>query len=290
MGWKEEQTGPEVRPLFPVDPDRKDPALYAPNGSILLVKNLNAESVHPNPWRPPTFFEAHVPTFSNYHNLTTWLQPTLHKNELAFENDGLTERLQWYGVRSIAFGNVFAIWDLTMVKNSKALPPLGKVARWAYLVSPYLAMSTTFIGTHHLINKMVSKPNENKPWVYAASMFSPAAVWGTYKRSLGSFIRLWAVGGFFIWTFKAMNEVGLAPAWAGAWIRDGTNESPINNPLEGFAKQTSRWANRWMGGDNPSYPQRNFDESFHEKTWQIEPSWKKHIPEEDKNKGPRTGL
>jgi len=286
------QTGPEVRPLFDPSPipEGVDPAMYAPNGGILLVKNLNHNSTHPNAWRPPTWFENQAPGYWNHMNLTTWRQPTFLKTEIHFEKDGLGEKLQYYGFRSILLGNIFALYDINMYAASKALTPMGKLARWAYVVSPYVAMTTCYIGTHHCLNKLVSKENQNKPWVYGASVFSPAAIWGTYKYSFGSFVRFWAIGAFSISTIKTFVDLGLAPLWMNAWQKDFSQQSPMNNPLEGFAKQTGKWANRWMGGDQPTWPVRNFDEEFNEKKWQIEPSWKKHVPEEDREKGPRTGL
>lgn len=276
--------------MFHVDEDRKDPAMYAPNGGLLWVKNLNADSTHPNPWRPPTIFEAAFPCFLNDMNLTTWNQPTLVKRELAFEKDGLSEKLRWYGIKSAALGNIFAVWDLAVLNSSQALPPLGKLARWAYLVTPWVGMSTTYVATHHILNKMVKKPNE--PWIYAASWLSPATIWGAYKRSFGSFVRVACIGGFFGYSMKALSNYGI---FAGEITMDGLNRdgscnNPINDPLRGFAKGQGSWANRWMGGDNPSFPLRNYDEEFHGRKWQLEPSWKKHLPEEDRNKGPPTGL
>lgn len=279
----------EHRSLFPSDEDRKDPAWYAPNGGMLYAKNLNANSTHPNPWRPSTIFEANMPAYENKLNLLTWNQPVFKAQKVQYEDDGLGEKLAYYNLKAVVMGNVFAIWDLNIVKTSKALPFMGKVARWGYIVSPWVAMCTTWITTHHCINKMVKKPNE--PWIYGISWFSPAVVWGTYKMSFGSFGRVFFVGGVAHATYKAMMDAGLGGGDVHRYVNvDGSGLSTMNDPVHGTAKQSSRWANWWQGGDQPSRPLRNFDEEWYHSKWQIEPSWKKHIPEEDRNKGPPTGL
>jgi len=280
-------------PLFPKKEGRSDPALYAPNGGQLITRNLNADSTHPNPWRPPTWFECAVPDFRPDLNLTTWMQPALIKQDLWFEQKELSEKLTWYGIRAGLLGNVFATWDLLTRPSSQALTIPGKVARWGYLVSPYVAMSTSFIATHHLLNKNSKKPNE--PWIYGASWLPSSAIWGAYKRSVGSFVRSTALGvpllmlikkcfdmgvGFNSLAFKAYNEETYGHGMS----------STANDPRHGFAKTRYDWANNWQSMENPQWPVRNFDKDFWEKEWELEPSWKKHLPAEDRNKGPATGL
>jgi len=293
--YKENPNGLSPPPLFQPGggEERKDPALFAPNGGQLITRNLNANSTHPNPWRPPTWYECNWFDFLPHLNLTTWLQPAMIKQDMEFEKTDLTEKLTWYGIRAGLFGSIFAHLDLVHRPSSQALTLPGKIARFSYLVTPYVAMSTTYICTHHIINKMVKKPNE--PWIYGASWLPAAAIWGGYKRSVGSFVRC---NVFFIpslMIIKTMFDCGVGfntPIWHDI-LSDPTALSDAafsNDPLTGSAKATSRWANAWQGADNPQRPVRNFDKEKWEKEWELEPSWKKHLPEEDRNKGPATGL
>ena len=61
-------------------------------------------STHPNPWRPPTIFEATLPGRSDFMNLEQWTQPTFVKTQMGFENTELTEKLRYYGTRGILLG------------------------------------------------------------------------------------------------------------------------------------------------------------------------------------------
>jgi len=272
---------------------RKDPALYAPNGGQLITRNLNAGSSHPNPWRPPTWYETMKPDFYNHLNLTTWLQPALIKQQMEFEKTDLSEKLTWYGIRAGFLGNMWASWDILTKTSSQQLTPWGKVARWGYLVTPYVAMSTSYICTHHIINKMVKKPNE--PWIYAASWVPAAAIWGGYKRSLGSFVRCNVYTIPVLVAIKLMFDsgFGLSSPIFQRLLLDPSGSSHImtvNDPVYGFAKGTSRMPNKWQTAENPTWPVRNYDTEFRGREWELEPSWKKHLPEEDRNKGPATGL
>lgn len=274
-------------------PEGLDKTWYAPNGGKLYSRNLNADSTHPNAWRPPTLYEKAFPGHYETLNLLTWLQPTMQKTEITFEKNTLAENIRTYGVKAIALGNIVAVTDLMLVKSSIALTPMGKVARWAYIVSPWVAMSTSYVATQHIINKAFPK-DENRPWTYGAAWISPAAVWGTYKRCWGASMRVFFVGGFITFAAKSLLDNGIfvfgpKSSFFGSWFdsRGGSdNAFSSNDPVAGTAKESSRNPLWWEGEDVPAWPVRKFDKQFMDKDFDLEPSWKKHLPPEDRNKGP----
>jgi len=274
-------------------PPNLDKAWYAPNGGKLFTRNLNADSAHPNPWRPPTLWEMNIPGNISDFNLGTWTQPTLTKQELTMEHSDLGDNMKSMVLKGIAAGNFIAAHDLIFVKSSMALSPMGKVARWCYLVSPWVAMSTSFVATQHLINK--AYPQERyKPWTFGVSMLAPSLIWGTYKRSLGSTVRVALVGGAVAYVFKYMFEEGIAlgskPGLSAAWRNwDNSSMLPHNNPFYGTATEENPWPNWWKGQDRPAWVTRKFDKQLLDRETDLEPSWMKHIPPEDRNKGPPVG-
>jgi len=276
-------------------PEGLDKSWFAPNGGKLSSRNLNADSTHPNAWRPPTMFESVIPGDFQSLNLLTWLQPTMQKSEITFEKNTLAENIRTYGIKAIALGNIVAVFDLTQVKSSAALTPMGKVARWAYIVSPWVAMSTSYVATQHIINKAFPQ-HENKPWTYGAAWISPAAVWGTYKRCWGAPMRVFFVGGFLTYAFKYLMDNGIfvfgpKSSFMGSWFETEANSNAFgaSDPVAGTAKENSRNPLWWQGGDVPAWPVRKYDKQLVDRDFDLEPSWKKHLPPEDRNKGPATG-
>jgi len=275
-----------------------DRAWYAPNGGKMESRNLNADSTHPNPWRPATIWEGNMPGAVTDLNLATWTQPTLQKNEIRFDSNTLGENIRSFGVKGLAIGNFIAVYDLANVKSSKALSIPGKMARWCYVVSPWLAMSTSYAATHHIANKLFPQ-HENKPGLYASSIITPAMIWGAYKRNWGSGVRFFFCGGILTYAVKYLFDNGLA-----YYGRNGANESAMslatdpfgpaaivspNDPYHGTARESSKWPNWWQGEDQPAWPVRKYDKELLDKNFDWEPSWKKHLPPEDRNKGPATG-
>jgi len=271
-----------------------DSSWYAPNGGKLFSRNLNHDSTHPNPWRPPTIFEATLPGRMDFMNLETWTQPTFVKTQMGFENTDLTEKLRSYGIRGILVGNVFGVHDIMFIESSKKLTPMGKFARWAYVLSPWPAMALTYIGSHHMINMKASE--KNATWTYGAAAIPTAGIWGAYKRAWGPGIRVALLFGGAAMLVKEVYNSGLmdlryvsAPYKRLVGARDTEDlETPANDPSMGFAKPTSRFAEAWKGKDTPVYPIRGYDEEKWGQKWDVEPSWKKHLPDEEKNRGPQS--
>jgi len=271
-----------------------DAAYYAPNGGRLFSRNLNHDSTHPNPWRPPTIFEATLPGRSDFMNLEQWTQPTFVKTQMGFENTELTEKLRYYGTRGILLGNVFGVHDVCFIESSKKLTAMGKFARWAYVLSPWPAMALTYVGSHHMINMKASE--KNATWTYGAAAIPTAGIWGAYKRAWGPGIRVAILGGLAAMIIKELHENGLMDTRMSSrtdsrmvgYTDKEDLVSPANDPSMGFAKPTSRFAEAWKSKDVPVYPIRGYDEERAEQKWDIEPSWKKHLPDEEKNRGPQS--
>ena len=80
-------------------------SFYAPNGGELVVKNLNVNSTHPNPWRPPTKFEMGCLADNWSMGLNTMTQPTLIPQTPEFERKSLIHNLAIWGSKGFLIGN-----------------------------------------------------------------------------------------------------------------------------------------------------------------------------------------
>jgi len=258
-----------------------DKLWQAPNGSALIQKNLNVDSDHPNPWRPPTHWEVALGWGSSDLRLTTNWQPVMKSNAIEFEEIGLARNLQEAAILGVKFGSTHAAVDIINV--TKLWDPKQALARWAYLTSPYVGMFTTYVASYNTLN-MFSK-EKNQPWMYFASAIPMGCVWGIFKRSFGSGFRVSTFFGATAVSYKWMMDmgIGIGPHLGSALkFYDADQSVPVNDPVNRTAREVTKRPNTWKQGDRPLW--RNFDDT----EGNIEPGWKQHLPEEDRNKGPPT--
>jgi len=260
-----------------------DKTWYAANGSKLVTKNLNADSDHPNPWRPRNAWEVHVPSVMNDMRITERGQPTMNSIEMEFETAGLARNLFYWGKLGLKFGTTHSILDIMNVSRIPMTNPMGIIGRWAYISTPWVGMFTAAPATFHLLNEMNEKKNQD--WMYWASAAPSGAIWGVFRRSFGVGCLVAATGGLIGYCYKKGHEYNMFGPMQSLLKYDMPDiEIRWNDPLNNEALPVQKVPNYWMTGDKPMWPVRNPNEE------PIEPSWKKHLPPEDRNKGPPTGL
>jgi len=263
-----------------------DKAWYTPNGGKLCVKNLNADSEHPNPWRPFSIWEASLPFGMSDMFLTTNTQPAMKKCEIEFEEVGLARNLQKFAVMGFKLGTTHLIFDWMSNINLVGYKPIA--ARWAYICTPWVGMTTSYAATFQFLN-MTSK-EKNQPWMYFASAGPAGVIWGIFKRRFTSGFRMGAFSGFGALVYKYCMDtgIGIGP-YTQLQMKYGLNTwVPWNDPVHKEAKEVYKRPNEWKNSDKQVWPMRNFDEEYRGYKNVIEPGWKKHVPEEDRNKGPPT--
>lgn len=264
-----------------------DKEWYAANGGKFTYKNLNAKSEHPNPWRPATLWESHIRMGVSDMHLTTNYQPVMKRQSIEFEDAGLARNLQKSSILGFKIGSTYAILNIATLKET--LPAKQVFGRWAYLASPFVAMTTSYCAIHEVYN-MMSK-EKNQKWMYFADAIPGAMIWGVFKRSFASGLRAGFYTGLLGLTVKTSLDMGIGFGQASSrFLRyDNTDGStPYNDPIHNDAKPSFLKPNSWKKSDVPVWPLRNHDEEYRGYKSVIEPSWKKHLPEEDRNKGPPT--
>jgi len=264
-----------------------DKEWYAPNGGKLAFKNLNAKSEHPNPWRPPTLWETHLKFGVSDMHLTTFTQPVMKKQAIEFEEVGLARNLQKWGIFGLKCGTTHYLFDIASLKET--LPRKQLFGRWAYMCTPWIGMTTSFAATHEVMNMMSAEKNQK--WMYFADAIPAGIIWGVFNRSFPSGFRMAFFSGFIAFTYKLAMDSGFGFGQVSSrLLKYGMydNEVPYSDPINKDAKSTFHKPNSWKYSDQPMWPSRNFDEEYRGYQNVIEPSWKKHLPEEDRNKGPPT--
>jgi len=263
-----------------------DKTWYAPNGGKLCWKNLNADSDHPNPWRPLTIFEGGFPMGQSDMFLNTFTQPVLKGKEIEFEEVGLARNLQKFAVFGFKLGTTHTIFDWMSTIHLNGYKQVA--ARWAYICTPWIGMTTSYAATFQVLN-MMSK-EKNQTWMYFVSALPAGGIWGIFKRRFSSGFRMGVFAGLTACLYKGSMDLGFGIGpYTLAWMKPGDIANiPYNDPLRKEAKEVFKRPLEWKNSDTQVWPMRNFDEDYRGYKNVIEPGWKKHVPEEDRNKGPPT--
>jgi len=264
-----------------------DKEWFAPNGGAFSHKNLNAKSEHPNPWRPPTIWESWLKFGNSDMHLTTFNQPVLKSQRIEFEEVGLTKNLQKFAIFGLKAGTTHALLDVAKVKET--LPMRQIFGRWAYITCPWLAMTTSYVAIHQVYNMMSEEKNQK--WMYFADALPSGFIWGIFKRNFGSGFRMAFFGGILGLTYKLAMDTGFGFGQVFSRALQYSildNTTPFADPVNNDAKGSFNKPNYWKNSDVPTWPTRNHDEEWRGYQNVIEPSWKKHLPVEDRNKGPPT--
>jgi len=268
-----------------------DRRYFAPNGARLAVPNLNADSKHPNPWRPKTVFEAAMLCASGELNLLDNLQPILGKKEMDFETAGLTSNLAYYSNTGLKIGICHGAFDAINITKVKTFNE--GLARTLYLTVPWVGMFTSYAAAYHLVNQFTHE--KDKPRHYAMAAVAPGSVWGIFKRCpwAGSKVVFWL--GSTMALVKLLNDEGFGFGRMTAPLFDRKlefqDDLPANDPKNAYARATGPDPNWWKTADRPMWPVRGFDEGgVNDQKWKIAPDWHKYVSEEERRKGPPPGL
>ena len=153
-----------------------------PSGVIDFV-NLNKDSTHPNPWKPPQAIDQitskYTSSYQIYHHpkADTIFKSDPTKNMAA--DGSLMSRMLLWGARGFAVGCFFSYVDIMFFTQSISWKT--NVARFLYITPP-----TTVLGPAYIVTREVTSgfAGQEKMWPYVASALAPAGLWGTFRKSL----------------------------------------------------------------------------------------------------------
>jgi len=266
--------------------ERLDRRYFARNGGALITTNLNADSQHPNPWRPKTVYEAAWFVNMGNMNLLDNQQPALKKRHMDFESVGLGGNLAYYGTVGARIGICHGSFDA--INITKVTTFSAGLARTLYITVPWVGMFTSYAATYHLVNNWSQE--KHKPRHYAIAALAPGTVWGVFKRSpwSGAHVAFWWGLTTALVKYSNDNGFGFGPMTAPLFNRELFNQPGWgNNPELETARDTGITPNHWKDYDKPMWPFRGFDEGgVNDQKWNIAPDWHKHVSEEERKKGP----
>lgn len=179
--------------------------------------------------------------------------------------------------QGMILGTVHAAGDILMVNQIEGFR--AQFARYIYVCAPWPMMTTGFIASYHLLSQKLGR---DKYYTNYLAATVPAAVWGLYKGTFYNAPLITFVLGTAGVIFKADKNIGGMTSWIDkdrsiTYVYDWDTRS---------IKATNRFPNSWKKGDQwPLYPRREMTEAG-----LLEPSWHKHVSEEERTRGPPTGL
>ena len=156
------------------------PELVHPSGVVDYV-NLNKDSTHPNPWKPPQAIDQLTSRY--FANYQIYHHP---KSETVFRNDptknmvsdgSLFNRIAIWGSRGFAVGCFFSYCDIMFFTQSISWKT--NVARFLYITPPTTVLAPAYIVTREVVSGLAG---QEKLWPYVASALAPAGLWGTFRK------------------------------------------------------------------------------------------------------------
>lgn len=157
------------------------PEITHPSGVVDLV-NLNKDSTHPNPWKPPQAIDQissrYTSSYQIYHHPKA---DTIFKSDptkdMTAEGSLMSRMLLW-GARGFAVGCFFSYCDIMFFTQSISWKT--NVARFLYITPPTTVLGPAYIVTREVTSGLVG---QDKVWPYVASALAPAGLWGTFRKS-----------------------------------------------------------------------------------------------------------
>lgn len=214
--------------------------------------NLNADSTHPNPWKPRNVWERHTFYYNPYkifRGNPTDVKPLYNP----ISQDPFWSTLGLAAYRGVLVGSGLAITDIMFISQIQGLR--AQLARYLFVMPPYAAMPISYIATREVMQNFFG----DTATVYFWSMVAPASIYGAFRNSIGSGVRLFMLTAWFPAAYKLNNDLG------------GLFHS-YDDHVRLQHSQPSTWKINF-----PFKPFAKFDEG---------PSWKKWVDPAKTNAGP----
>jgi len=225
-----------------MDPNDPKSAGWAGLGGKPVYVNLNANSTHPRPWRPPTDWE-HVMRWYDPYKINQDDSPQYFRRTHNWvEDDPFFKNVYWAAKKGFGFGLVAAFLDHTLY--SRLQGPRAQMLRAAYVTLPIMAMPISYISLREFSANMIEKFTNKKRdsnWTYSIAALGPTGiVMGVAKKNF-------ATGFLFFWTsaLAGMLHKEYKQMGRDAWEKDNNlleeNRPRYWGPLD-YKRASSRWS------------------------------------------------
>ena len=164
-----------------------------------IYKNLNADSTHPRPWRPPTDFEVLYRFYDPYPIHTKTGPQYFKRSHNWVEDDPFMSNLYWASKKGFGIGKtctcphiecrtvshfylifsgiVFAFLDHTLY--SRLQGPKQQLLRASYITLPVMSMFVSYVSLREFSANMLERFTTKKRdsgWTYSIAALGPTAV------------------------------------------------------------------------------------------------------------------
>jgi len=225
--------------------DRKSAGWGQLNGKP-IYKNLNADSTHPRPWRPPTDFDV-LKRFYDPYPIFTHMGPQYFKRSHNWvEDDPFMSNLYWASKKGFGIGIVLAFFDHTLYSRLQGAKQ--QFLRASYITLPVMSMFVSYISLREFSANMLERFTTKKrdsAWTYSIAALGPTAV------VLGA-ARMTIPAGFFVWwtsafaglahkEYKQMGRDIFAGMGDGESLSEDSNKQWWYGPLD-YKRANTRWS------------------------------------------------
>ena len=159
-------------PLIPPVPDHK----WNDNFHV----NLNKDSTHPNPWKPPSRLDQcmgfHHSAYKIYRreNQDTLLVPNPDINPL--KKGTFMDKMLVSTWKGFAIGALASALDMVFITQSVSAKV--NITRFLYITPPVMMMPISFTMTRELLDKQIGDCYTT----YNLASLAPATVWGFFSK------------------------------------------------------------------------------------------------------------
>lgn len=248
------------------------------------LQNFNKHSTHPNPWKPPGYYEC---AFGIYHPFRLYANslPVHRRNYEFLQDEPLSQNLQRGAYVGLKFGLANAAYDMVLI--NKITEPRLILSRTAYLSAPWIASITGYIGARHLLSNTFAKDPKNDYWPYVAAGFVPAMIRGAFTKSFAVFMRTstFCCTIAYFYTNWAFHNYGGPEFMAIPYEYEAEQDKirlTYNDPINKWARVSTRDPEKLLKQPETS----NFLKRIVYDETKLEPGWKKWISEEELKRSP----
>jgi len=160
------------------------PHVEYPSGCF-EYENLNKNSTHPNPWKPPSMFDQWSGQYTAAYKIyrprceENFMKPDPTKNGI--KNGAFSERFGLWTYRGFVIGLAVSYLDIVFITQSRNVRT--NIARILYLTPPVMTLPMAYLTTREVLGTTFG---ENQVWTYAAAAVPPAAIWASFRKRFRS--------------------------------------------------------------------------------------------------------
>ena len=151
-----------------------------PDKKVGGFTNLNKDSTHPNPYRPPSALDQ----FHGMHHNAYKIYRHPMEDKLLVPNPNINplisgtflDRILNSTWKGFVIGTFASCMDMVFIQQSVSLKT--NIARWLYITPPIMMMPVSYTMTQELLGRHLG----DRHLTYSLSSLAPAMIWGFFSE------------------------------------------------------------------------------------------------------------